>query len=233
MGLLSINKTVFLGVTFAALFAVMMVSPAVADDSTHLDIEKAEVKEIADGFKVEIKTGAEIPQDGSAGAFGYGVLTAGASNVLAVTTHKCASDSFEQGSADDCDATVGLLRLFGGDESEHNDATFHPHILDLKVPDVGTFCADEGTSFEVDISGTVGTGNNVSPSNYELEVKDDKIEVIATMDESNVDPDGSSVAVASFNIIPNTDEDGLITHLCVDVDNLVEVEIGKVNKHGK
>ena len=227
------TKTVFLGVIFAALFAVMMVSPVVADDSTHLNIEKAEVKVIDDGFKVEIETGAEIPQDGSAGAFGYGVLTAGASNVLAITTHKCASDSFEQSSADDCDATVGLLRLFGGDESEHNDATFHPHILDLKVPEEGTFCADKGTPFEVDISGTVSTGNNVSPSDYELEVKDDKIEVIATMDQSNVDPDGSAIAIASFNIIPNADEDGLITHLCVAVDNLVDAEIGKVNKHGK
>ena len=77
------TKTILLGATLAAVFAVsMMMVPAFAGG--HLVLDKVEVK---DNVKqsLEINAGANIPQDGSVGAFGYGAF--GTKAVLAITTH--------------------------------------------------------------------------------------------------------------------------------------------------
>lgn len=52
--------------------------------------------------KVRITTGAQIPTDGSGGAFGYGVISsAGLDAIVVTTTHKGVLDSVAQEDADD------------------------------------------------------------------------------------------------------------------------------------
>jgi len=80
------TKTILLGITFAALFTIaMLASPLSAFATGHLIITEAEAEE-DDGFwEVEIETAADIPTDGGAGAFGYGVV--GSAGILVATTH--------------------------------------------------------------------------------------------------------------------------------------------------
>jgi len=78
-----------------------------------LTITKAEPQG-DDELDVEIETSADIPTDGSVGAFGYGIITDDFTfkNVLALTTHAGALDHTDQGGV----AT---------------DPIFHAHVLDL------------------------------------------------------------------------------------------------------
>jgi len=77
------NSKTILGISFAAVFAVsMMMVPAFAGG--HLVLEKVEVKDNGKQ-SLEIDVGANIPQAGEAGAFGYGAF--GTKAILAITSH--------------------------------------------------------------------------------------------------------------------------------------------------
>ncbi|MEO9309516.1 MAG: hypothetical protein ABI337_04410 [Nitrososphaera sp.] len=94
------NTKTILGLSLAAVFAVSMmtIAPAVADPIPgYLVIKNSKVKIEDEQLEAKIMTKGKIPQDGSGGAFGYAILTSGHDNVLAITTHLCASDSPEQG----------------------------------------------------------------------------------------------------------------------------------------
>ena len=227
-----INKKAFLGISFAAVFAVAMIfTPNVmADDDddangSFLDIVAAEI-EIEDGeIEVEIETAGDIPTDGTGGLFGYGIITSGFNNVLAVTTHLCAADSPVQGEAECSDGSIYLNT--GSNSPSQNDETWHPHILDLEAPDTDTLglvtntnCQALGADAEVDILGSVLSGNNVSPTTYDLEVDDNEIEVTALLGtdkngNENVIPDGTGIAIVSFEIGAGVDANGNIGDLCV------------------
>ena len=98
-------KTI-LTTSLVAVFAIMMaITPAYA--ASYLDMTKAEVEKRS----FEIKTGATIPQDGSAGLFGYAVF--GENGLIAVTTH---------GGVWDSDAQSGP-----------SDPVFHTHIVQLNA----------------------------------------------------------------------------------------------------
>jgi len=78
------TKTLFLTISLAAIFvASMIMVPAFAGG--HLTIEEAEVEKDKGKWEVEIETSADIPTDGSSGAFGYGVI--GKKAILVATTH--------------------------------------------------------------------------------------------------------------------------------------------------
>ena len=195
-------------------------------DDTFLDIDKFDVN-IDDGtLEVEIKTNGNIPTDGSAGLFGYGVITALNAdslpeNVLALTTHLCASDSPLQSNAPNSvcpdDDVIGLLEALTGGallDVEHDGAEFHPHILDLKQAD--GFCADIGSEIEVDLARSVSSGNNISPTTYDLEVTDSEIRVEdVTIDEFNAIVSGDVLQVVSFGLGATADDNGVITDLCL------------------
>ncbi|MFB5624204.1 MAG: hypothetical protein ACE5RP_04715, partial [Nitrosopumilus sp.] len=91
------NTKAILGISLAAVFAVAMIfAPNVTAAGSHLEINKAEYQVDDSGIgKLEIKVNSDIPTDGSANAFGYGVVTGftddGPENVLALTTHLCVS----------------------------------------------------------------------------------------------------------------------------------------------
>jgi len=102
--LMTTTKTI-LGISLAAVFAISMVVPALA--SGHLTITEAEV----DDDEVEIETAADIPTDGSSGAFGYGAFTTDG-KVVAVTTHGGVGPDSES-------------------QADANDPVFHSHLVEL------------------------------------------------------------------------------------------------------
>jgi len=213
---------------------------AVADkkgDSEIPQIKDVSVKVKKKHLDVKIKTDSKIPKNGKAGLFGYGVLTDGTNNVLAVTTHICASDSPYQGNAKNktCpdDDAFGLLQALTAGELLNKDfdgAKWHAHILDLKAADgldldnngIIDGVAEEtagcggidGADFEVDLGGTTDGGNNVSPD-YKLKVKGDTIKVKAPLGGTDVTPSGDGIAIATFGLGATTDGFGNINDLCL------------------
>ena len=113
------NKKILLGTSFAAIFvASMMMLPISIDAAhgSHLDIVNSKFKVKKGIVSAFVITADKIPIDGSAGAFGYGLITGfdengQPENVLALTTHLCAADSFVQGDAteEECPVTVVFL----------------------------------------------------------------------------------------------------------------------------
>ena len=71
--------------------------------SSFSDINKAVVITDSSEFeKIRVYTGADVPTDGSGGAFGYGVITsAGLDAIIVTTTHAGVKDSVAQADAND------------------------------------------------------------------------------------------------------------------------------------
>ena len=201
-------------------FATLALQPnALAGAPGPLEIDDADVKINKKFLKAEIKTEGKIPKDGSGGLIGIGILTSGTDNVLALTSHLCASDSPLQSNAPNSicpDASAfGLLEALTSGallNKDYDGADWHPHILDLKPAD--GYCDSVGAPLEVDFDSTLGSGNNVSPTDYKLKVKKNTIEVKAPLGDGNVTPDGSGVVIVSFQIDAEV-TGNLITDLCV------------------
>lgn len=212
------NQKVIFGLVFSvAVAAAMMLSQtAIAASNTpgYLKITESSATTSGNNLKVSVNTERPIPKDGREGAFGYGFLTNGLSNVLAVTTHLCASDSLVQGAApaSKCPNPVGISALVGN-FADHDDETFHAHVLDLKP--AGTECASTYSSadLEVDFASTVGSGNNVSPS-WPTSGSGKKL-VVEKINPADFDDVGVE-AVVSFEILPIVSGTE-ITNLCIDV----------------
>ena len=168
------TKTI-LGISFAAVFVFSMVLiPAYA--AGHVVIDKTDIKvknlEIS---KVEIKVAVNIPKDGSAGAFGYGIFTDGTNNVLALTTHAGINDHSSQGGG------AGPI--------------FHAHVLDLFLPPVSGDCA--GFDAEVDFT---GSGANAGfDADYKVKVKGKKI-TVSKIDMSEISEGVESIK--AFTLTP-------------------------------
>ena len=149
----SMTKTkTILGLSLAAVFAVSMLGSAYAAGhvvivTTELEAEDLEISE------VKIVVAADIPTNGGAGAFGYGIFTDGTNNVLALTTHAGIDDHSSQ------EGGAGPI--------------FHAHVLDLFLPPISTNCG--GFTAEVDFA---GSGANAGfDADYEVSVKGKKITV--------------------------------------------------------
>jgi len=193
---------------------------ALAGAPEPIEIEDASVKIKKKFLTATIETEDNIPQDGSAGLYGIGILASGTNNVLAITSHLCASDSPLQSNAPDSicpDASAfGLLEALTGGlllNKDFDGADLHPHILDLKPAD--GYCATlPGAALEVDFTSTLGSGNNVSPTDYFLKVKKDTIRINAPLGGGDVTPDGSGIGIVSFQIGAEV-TGSVITDLCV------------------
>ena len=129
----TMNYRAILGISFAAAFAIsMIILPAYAVGHlgiTDTDVEtKSNAKGTNDRIKVHVEVGADIPLDGTSGAFGYAIFTGGGTdNVLVLVTH---------------------LPI---DDSDHEDPTsgFHTHVLDVILGPTG---ACDGFDAEVDLA---------------------------------------------------------------------------------
>ena len=238
------TKTI-LGISFAAVFALsMLMVPAYSEG--HLSITKTDVKVKTDLVKgtqtmdVKIRTSTNIPTDGSAAGFGFGVITGvndvgQPENVLAITTHMCAADSLVPGPDGDCSGgTVGVLTALTGVDGlneAHDGPEFHAHILDLKVVEVGSACdLAYGTAggLEVDVArslqGQFGFDDDIETTNYpnnnvlaeyDVKVKKNKIEVkkvpVSDLFDSGVE------AIVSFGIngVVSPSDPTLLTNICL------------------
>jgi len=252
LGLVPMNRKTMLGISLAATFAVSMIfaTNAVAAGS-HLDISQDATKYQVNSKgvgKLLIHTEGKIPTDGSADAFGYGVVTGatadGPENVLALTTHKCASDHpFQSNASDeDCPDALGVLTLLTLGailDENHDGADMHAHILDLKPATQA--CMDAGSpadgGLEVDIPRTLAgldlPGNPFSddatdhPNNliagvsggYDVKVVGPNLQVrqIPSTDLFGTE----AIAIVSFGIVPldngalTPPNDGNIDQLCL------------------
>ncbi len=177
------NTKAIVGISLVTAFAVSMIfaQNAMANGGDHKDVTGFEVEPFKNTIHVTVSTSTDmIPNSKTIGyAFGYGFVTGTnddgyPENVLALTTHWCVADSFEQGADAPCgDPTAGLLEALGfgdGTNEAHNDEKWHAHILDLKPSSaeciVAVGLADsphDETTYEVDLGRTLATQNNLSP----------------------------------------------------------------------
>ena len=104
------TKKVFLGAALAAVFVLSMIMVPVFA-AGHVNLQKVEVKDTGKQ-SVEINVLAAIPQNGAAGAFGFGAI--GSKAILGVTTHG--------GVGPDSEAQAG-----------GTGPVFHTHALQLKT----------------------------------------------------------------------------------------------------
>ena len=163
-----------------------------------------------------ITTEGPIKNNGQLGAYGYGLITDGGAgnNVLALTTHMCASDSPVQGNADDdrCPNPVGLLDFAF---TQANDGPlFHAHILDLKAATAECAAVEGSAGLEVDVASSLATNGGVpgvSPD-YPIKVSGNTITVGNV--PTSVLNDDSVEAVASFEIV-GLATGNTITNLCL------------------
>ena len=192
------TKTILLGATLAAVFAVSMIMlPAFAVGHLTLDPANTAAIVVGNSLKVKITTTGTIPVDGTS-AFGYAVLTSGSgspnsNNVLVLVTH---------------------LPAFDDSSFENPVSGFHTHVLDLKGP-TG---ACGGATFEVDFA--TSPSNTGIDKNYPYNIiGDTAIIKHATVRDLN----GSTVdAIAAFTAsVPGFNPDGSPTNVCVTVTDLI------------
>jgi hypothetical protein len=226
------NKKTILGISFAAAAVAMLFGAAPLVDAVKPGYpglaSTQQAQNDHDNYNYRIEAKGPIPTDGSAGAFGYGIITGvdgdgNPENVLAITTHLCASDSFVQRAAPvgQCASTIGLLEsAFGqpaGTDEANNDETFHAHILDLKPNDAGCDGVENNIGLEVDLGRTVSSGNNVSPD-YPVNVIGNKITVLDVPVGGDPGFNGTAsdeiLAAVSFGIHP-LNSGPTITNLCL------------------
>jgi hypothetical protein len=200
------TKTVIYGTILAAVFVIsMVVAVPLADAAGHIFIKKTEVEvKNLTKLEVEIKVTAKIPKDGSASAFGYGIITdsVGVNNVLALTTHKGVLDHPSQSGA--------------------SDPKFHAHVLDLApVTGAGSItnpCTPATSDVVVDFASSIASGNNIGAP-YKVKVDDKEIEVKKVPTTDLNDP--GVEAIVAFTITgvgtdPNAPAAG-IPWLCLDI----------------
>jgi len=260
LGLVPMNTKIILGLSLAAIFAVSMIATqsVLATGGSYLDITEGKVevktKNGEQTLKVKIKTGDKIVEEG---AYGYGIITGAIpliedgvhvldednnpimlpENVLALTTHVCASDSFNQGDIDEVSNcpfdpphySAGVLEFLrdevGWDlpEGEINQANdgpeFHAHVLDLTTIAEDSACAGAGHDLEVDVVRSLETENNISP-NWDVKVKGKSIEIKKVPTSELFDAGVENIV--SFTITPHLAEDGeTITNLCLDITGAI------------
>jgi len=215
------TKKILFGVSLATLFAISVIfaqSVTAEDDKPdYLKIKDTSVTYLADEdgtfLKAEIKTEGKIKETG---AYGYGLLTDGGNNVLALTTHMCASDSPYQGNAPDkkCPNPIGLL---DEDFTRDNDGKdFHAHVLDL-MPYTSACKTATGlpNGFEVDVANSINTNGGVAGVSPDYPVKASGETIRIGNVPTDVLGSPSTVpTIVSFEIVPVYTGSSL-EHLCL------------------
>jgi len=205
------NSRAILGISLALAFVLSAVLiPAFAGG--HLALTKTEVKVKTDLLKakqkvdVKIEASAPIPTTGPS-AFGYGILSDGTDNVVALTTHPGVLDHSSQ-------------------KGDALNPIFHAHVLDLApVTGAGSImnpCTVGTHDLVVDFASSTGTGNNID-AKYKVKVDKNKIEVkkIPVNPAKGDMNDDTVEAIVAFTITgvgmdPNAPAAG-IPWLCLDV----------------
>jgi hypothetical protein len=194
-----------LGILGVFATSTVVLAPVIASTmEAFLQIENAEVK-IKNNDKLDAKIQVEddIPEDGSGGAAGYGIITA-EDAVIVTTTHGGVYDSQEQNGADDPVWHNHLVTL--NSDSEQCDG---PQVDQITFEEPG----------KVNINGERAQLKNVPTEGFEATNVDrpatdeDDIEL---GDEITLEPGIDVQAVVSFELVPQFDGDQ-IEAICVDV----------------
>jgi len=163
-----------LSIVIATFFAVFMIVPAFAGG--HLAITEAEV----DDDEVEIETNADIPTDGSAGAFGFGAFTTDG-KVVAVTTHGGVGPDSES-------------------QEDASDAVFHSHLVTLTdVTECDSELAVASVSFE-EIADFEVDDNEVEIEDFDEELNGVVVSFVLTVEDGEI-------CVNPVSIVDTTDDD--------------------------
>jgi len=188
------NSRAIWGTVFAAVFVLSMLMPS-AFAGGHLALSSASADITGERLKADITAQISIPLDGSAGAFGYAVLTDGGSGAL--------------------DNVLVLVTHLGIDDSEHEDPVsgFHTHVLDLMAP--SNKCKKH--TLEVDLGGSVANSAFDPDYHFNISGNDINLRNIPTADLG--DP-SEVIGVASFTVTP-VFKGGNLSNLCIDVIQLV------------
>lgn len=219
------TKTIF-AISLAAVFALSFVVAQDADagkKAGHLETSTTVTVAEIDGeefLKATIEANGPIKNNGQLGAYGYGLITDNdniINNVLALTTHMCASDSPVQGNVNDnrCPSPVGLL---APEFTRANDGPiFHAHVLDLMPNTAACNAVANNAGLEVDVGSSLASNGGlggVSPD-FPIKVSGKTITVgNVPVGVDNGVADSTVESVASFEIV------GLATgssleHLCL------------------
>ena len=200
------NTKTILGVSFAAVFVVsMMMLPAYAGGHlgiTDTDIEtktNSNPNNANERIKVHIEVGADIPVDGSAGGFGYAILT-------------------ESGNGDDLSLgkVLVLVTHLPIDDSDHEDpiSGLHTHVLNL----IGatSACTNAG-DFDLEVDLSTSGDNKGFDLDSDWEVDGDTAWIGFT--PTKLLNSGDVEAIVAFTVTPIPDAISP-TNLCVDVVGL-------------
>jgi len=200
------TKTALYGTILAAVFIIsMVVAVPLADAAGHIFIKKTEVEvKNLTKLEVEIKVTAKIPKDGSAGAFGYGIITdpVGFNNVLALTTHAGVLDHPSQSGA--------------------SDPKFHAHVLDLAAPgSITDPCSPAVHNAVVDFASSIASGNNIgAPYKVKVDGKEIEVKKVPTIDLNDAGVEGIvAFTITGIGIDPTAPAPG-IPWLCLDIVGL-------------
>ena len=210
------NSRAILGISLALAFVLSAVLiPAFAGG--HLALTKTEVKVKTDLLKakqkvdVKIEASAPIPTTGPS-AFGYGILSDGTDNVVALTTHPGVLDHSSQ-------------------KGDALNPIFHAHVLDLApVTGAGSImnpCTVGIHDLVVDFASSTGTTPPGTPNNIDAKYKVKVDKNTITVKKIPVNPakgdmnDDTVEAIVAFTITgvgmdPNAPAAG-IPWLCLDV----------------
>lgn len=165
--------------------AMMMASTTFADVTA-----AAVITDSSELEKVRIYTGADVPTDGSGGAFGYGVISsAGLDAIVVTTTHAGVKDSIAQVDADDASFHNHYVAL----ENLEDDSTCPAHqIRDISYQEPGDVSVSGSGVVMEDTPYYFGATHSLSEAHISFNADADVGDVVYfTIDP--VDSDGNTI----------------------------------------
>jgi hypothetical protein len=195
--------------------STVVLAPAIASTiEDFLNIRDAEVK-IKDNDELDAKIEAEedIPEDGSGGAAGYGILTA-EDALIVTTTHGGVYDSQEQDDADDPVWHNHLVTL----DSDSEECEDDPKINEITFESPGT----------VNINDEIAQLKNVPTEDFEATNVDRPAtdeEDIELGEEITLEPGTDVQDVVSFKLEPQFDDDEIEAVCVTDIEPADNVDI--------
>lgn len=200
------ERLLILAIGILGVFATstVILAPAIASTvEDFLNIRNAEVKiKNNDKLDAKIEAEADIPEDGSGGAAGYGILTT-EDAVIVTTTHGGVYDSQEQDDADDPVWHNHLVTL----ESNSEECGDDPKVKELTLESPG----------RVNVHGEIAQLKNVPTDDFEATNVDRPTtdeEDIELGEEITLEPGTDVQDVVSFKLEPQLDGDE-IEAICV------------------
>lgn len=180
---------------FLSAFSLAPVLATVVEDFLTIDRAVVIVDEEAEETAAFLRTAGSIPQDGSGGAFGYGILTdVGLDGVIVTTTHAGVLDSEVQDDA--------------------SDPVFHNHYVELATGLSGLCEGPEVADLTFESPGDV----NVLQRHVLMDDLPFSFSGTSALTDEplTITPGGNVEDVVSFTLEPKFDDEGNLAAVCVN-----------------